>query len=180
MATLDYILKTKPNRRVLATFPSATVLHAVDEMCSARVGAILIVDDGRPVGILSERDLLTRVLLKRRDPRITRVAEVMTRDVVAVHRDVAPEAALGLMTQLGFRHLPVVDDVYVIGMVSIGDLAHWSAGNQMAKVTPLDAYVMEPGRAHIADSTSRIKGAAPASQSFMRAVNPPKDVKRRS
>ena len=179
MTTLDYILKTKPNRRVLATFPHASILHAVDEMCSARVGAILVIEESRPVGILSERDLLTRVLLKRRDPHVTRVGEVMTRDVVGVHRDVSPEAALALMTLREFRHLPVVDDVHVIGIVSIGDLARWSARDEAAKARSLEKYVMEPGRAHIAESTSRLKGAAPASESKLRATDGTADVKRR-
>lgn len=179
MTTLDYILKTKPNRRVLATFPGATVEHAVDEMCSARVGAILVVDDTFPVGLLSERDVLTRVLLKRRDPRVTRVAEVMTREVFALHCNVTPEAALGLMTQRRFRHMPVVNDVHVIGIVSIGDLARWSAGDDIASVAPLAKFMMEPGRAHIAESTSRMKGAAPASESKLRAAEEPGGVKRR-
>ena len=180
MTTLDHILKTKPNRRVLATVPHANVLHAVEEMCSARVGSILVVEELRPIGLLSERDLLTRVLLKKRDPHLTRVSDVMTRDIAAVHRDATPEAVLALMTQRESRHLLVVDDAYVIGIVSMGDLARWSAGAQLARVEAIANYVMEPGRAHVAESTGKLKGAAPASDFRMRAVVLPSDVKRRS
>lgn len=180
MTTLDHILKTKPNRRVLATVPHANVHHAVEEMCSARVGSILVVDELRPVGLLSERDLLTRVLLKKRDPHLTRVSDVMTREILAVHHEATPESVLALMTQRELRHLLVVDDAYVIGIISMGDLARCSAGDQLARVEAIANYVMEPGRAHVAESAGKLKGATPASDFRMRAVVLPGDVKRRS
>lgn len=161
MTTLDYILKTKPNRRVITTSPDASVAHAVDEMCTARVGAIVVVDDdARPLGILSENDLMCRLLLKRRDPIITRVAEVMTRDIACVHRDTTPEAALGVMTMRRFRHLPVVDGEHVVGIVSLGDLARWSSGSNVAPVSPLTDYKMAPGHVHAWESHRRLTPSA--------------------
>jgi CBS domain-containing protein len=100
----------------------ATINDAVVEMCRVKVGALLVVDGlCASAGIITERDLLVRVLLARRDPAKTRVGEVMTRKLVCVDEDDTISGAMALMTRARCRHLPVVRDG-VVGMVSIGDL----------------------------------------------------------
>lgn len=140
MPTLQAVLETK-SKAIHATTPSATVMEAVDEMCRARVGALLVRAGEKPVGMLSERDLLTRVVLARRDPATTRVADVMTNDVVCIDCDVSPEHAMAVMTERRCRHLPVVLDGRVIGIVSIGDLVRWMSRNQEYEIKMLDEYL---------------------------------------
>lgn len=138
--TLRSVLETKP-KTIYATTPATTIIEAVDEMCRARVGALLVRDGDAPVGILSERDLLTRVILTRRDPASARVSEVMTRDVVCVGPEVSPEEAMAIMTERRCRHLPVVLDGRVIGIVSIGDLVRWVSRNREYEIRMLDEYL---------------------------------------
>jgi CBS domain-containing protein len=140
MYTLEFILANK-DHSLQVTTPEATVLDAVDEMCRARVGALLVVKRGAPVGMLSERDLLTRVLMHRLDPATTRVADIMTRDVVCVGLHVEPEEAMAVMTSRRCRHLPVVVDGRVVGIVSIGDLVRWASENRDHEIRMLTDLV---------------------------------------
>lgn len=140
MDTLRTILDAKGT--VIHTVePDDTVLAAVDEMCRCHVGALLVIDDGAPLGIVSERDLLTRVLLKRRDPAALAVSEVMTTNLVCVEVDTSPEEAMRVMTERRCRHLPVVEAGAVIGLVSIGDLVRWASQHQEYEIRMLHEYV---------------------------------------
>src|SRR6266571_223897 len=107
MESLDDILGEK-GRKVHTTRSTATVLEAVQLMAAERIGALLVSVDGKPVGILSERDIMIRVLLERRDPATTTVGDVMTRDVVCVELGTRGEEAMAIMTERRCRHLPVV------------------------------------------------------------------------
>ena len=138
---LKYILKTKAHQGVLSISPGAPILDAIDKMCDARVGALLVLDEKHPVGILSERDLLTRVLLRRRDPVHTRVADVMTRDVIAIRSDATSDEAMAIMTQRRCRHLPVVENDKILGIVSIGDMVRWVSRAQAHQIQELEEYV---------------------------------------
>jgi CBS domain-containing protein len=140
METLRTILETK-GRTVHRTEPDASVLVAVDEMCRHRVGALLVMDRDAPVGIVSERDLLRRVLLERRDPTTTRVGEVMTSEIVCVEIDSSPGKAMRIMTERRCRHLPVLVDGKIGGLVSIGDLVRWASQNQQFEIRMLHEYV---------------------------------------
>jgi CBS domain-containing protein len=140
METLRSILETK-GTMVHCTSPAALVLAAVDEMCRQHVGALLVMDGESAVGIVSERDLMKRVLLERRDPAATRIDEVMTRDVVCVPVDASPGEAMRIMTERRCRHLPVVVDGKVVGMVSIGDLVRWTSRNDEFEIRMLQEYL---------------------------------------
>ena len=108
----------EPRKLVLAP-PQASVDDAARLMKEAHVGAVLIVEQGRLIGIFTERDAVYRVLAARRDPLLTRLAEVMTRDPVAVSPDETFGYALLLMHDNGFRHAPVVENGRPIGVVSM-------------------------------------------------------------
>ncbi|MFO0758936.1 MAG: CBS domain-containing protein [Byssovorax sp.] len=140
MERIGEILEEK-GRKVHITSPSATVFDAVLTMCEARVGALLVTVDGTPCGIISERDVLTRVLLDKRDASRTRVEEVMTRDVACIGPETMAREAMAIMTERRCRHLPVVLDGRVIGMISIGDLVRWASREQEFEVRMLTDYV---------------------------------------
>ena len=140
MSTMSDVLETK-GRDVYTTTAQASIDDAVMEMCRAKVGALLVVDDeGEPVGIVSERDLLIRVLLAHRDPAQTRVADVMTPDLVCIDEDDTIPHAMALMTHRRCRHLPVVREG-VVGMVSIGDLVRAANCEYEHEVRALHDYV---------------------------------------
>ena len=122
--------------------PDATVLAAVDNMCRTRVGALLVEANQAPIGIITERDIMRRLVLEQRDPATTHVAEIMSRDVLCIDPDREPEEAMALMTEKRVRHLPVVRDGAVIGIVSIGDLVRWASRNQEFEVRVLRDYVI--------------------------------------
>jgi len=107
----------------LVTFaPDAVVREVVDAMAKRRFGAVPVVDNGRLVGIFTERDVLVRVVAARKDPETTRLGDVMTANPDTVKSSDAVLHALELMNQHGYRHLPVVDGDQLIGVVSIRDL----------------------------------------------------------
>ena len=128
-------------RSVFSIAPVATVRQAVREMNEHGVGALLVVLGGRPVGIFTERDVLRRVVDEGRDPDTTKVADVMTRDLVVVQPGDPVEEAMAVMTQRRCRHLPVVEDGQVVGMVSIGDLTRWVSQNHEVEIQHLVDYI---------------------------------------
>ncbi len=141
METIATILREK-GPAVHQLPPSATVMQAVEAMCAAKVGSVLVVREQRPVGIFTERDLMTRVILAHRDPSSTPIEGVMSTDVICVEGGASPAAAMALMTERRVRHLPVVDDGKVVGLVSIGDLVRQQASKQSYEIRMLTNYIM--------------------------------------
>jgi CBS domain-containing protein len=119
----------------------ATALAAVEAMNVHRVGAVLIESDGETVGIFTERDVLTRVVARRRDPASTPVSEVMTREVAAVGPTVSVRDAMAIMTERRCRHLPVVDGGRLIGLISAGDLARWANRDREVEIRQLIEFI---------------------------------------
>jgi CBS domain-containing protein len=140
MRPIESILETK-GHSLRVTAPGDTVLAATEAMCAAHVGSLLVMDGAVLRGIFSERDLLTRVVLARRDPSTTRVGDVMTTDVVSIAPDLSVRDAMGIMTERRVRHLPVVLDRCVIGLVSIGDLVRWTLEENTVEIDHLRGYV---------------------------------------
>jgi CBS domain-containing protein len=118
-----------------------TVFEAVSKMCRSHIGALLVNDNGKPIGIVSERDIMRRVVLERRNPTTTSVSEVMTRELVFVLIDAAHEEAMELMVERSCRHLPVLQNGSVVGMVSMGDLVRWTNRNHEHEIQALNEYV---------------------------------------
>jgi CBS domain-containing protein len=102
--------------------PGATVVEAARMMAYLRIGALMVVEGEKLVGIFSERDALTRVLAKELDAAATTLAEVMTRDPITIAPDATVQQALDIMAEKGFRHLPVVEEARIVAIVSIRDL----------------------------------------------------------
>lgn len=127
MAQVSDILRKKGSH-VWTIGPDATVFQAVLLMNERKVGTLLVLDAGQIVGMFSERDLLQRVVAQERDPSSTTVGEVMTGEVVCCSLETSVEEARGAMRDRRIRHLPVVVENRLEGMVSIGDLnAHLTA-----------------------------------------------------
>jgi CBS domain-containing protein len=140
--TLEYVLESKGSSTVHVVVPEATVLEAVDRMCAAHVGALLVIRGESLQGVFSERDLMLRVVLEQRDPASTHVGEVMTTDVVSVPLRMDPREAMSIMTSRRVRHLPVTDGSRIAGVVSIGDLVRWTVADRERTIEQLEEYVV--------------------------------------
>jgi len=140
MDTIGHILKEK-GHSVHTAAPHDSVLQAVEKMCGKKVGSLIVCDQGSPVGIITERDLMTDVVLARKDPSATRVSEVMATDVVCVDPATPAGEAMAIMTERRCRHLPVVEDARIVGVISIGDLVRWASRNHEFEVRMLTDYI---------------------------------------
>lgn len=129
---------------LVSASPRATVHEVSECMTNARVGAIAILDGRRLVGIFSERDLMTRIVVPGRDPREVRVAEVMTGDVVVASPNDRRSECLDTMRRRGFRHLPIVEDGEVVAMLSMRDLLRDEIKEQGEEIESLRAYLHQP------------------------------------
>ena len=140
METVGNILGDKGSQ-VFKVDAETTVLRAVQQMCSRRVGAVLVCDGSGCSGIFSERDLMTRVILNGLDPTTTRVADVMTADMACIQPSTSASEAMAIMTERRCRHLPVVAEGEIVGVISIGDLVRWDSRNQAFELRMLTDYI---------------------------------------
>ena len=140
---LREVLKHK-GRVVHSVAPESTVRDAVRLMNRQRIGAVLVIDEGELVGIFTERDVLVRVVDAQRDPRTTLIREVMTTGLVTVSPEIRVGEALRLVTERRTRHLPVMEEGQLLGLVSIGDLSNWATQFLQAEIDELERYINGP------------------------------------
>jgi CBS domain-containing protein len=126
--------------------PDTTIAEAVRKMNDNRIGAIVVMEGDRLVGIFTERDVLTRVAGQDLDPQATPVSQVMTSDVVTVKSTTTVEEAMRIVTELRFRHLPIMDEERLIGLVSSGDLTRWVVRDQEDTIHDLVNYIYDQKR----------------------------------
>lgn len=117
--------------------PGTLVTDCVRRMTAEKIGALIVMDGDRLIGIFTERDALTKVLAAGLDPRTTKVSEVMTKDPYCVPPTMTVGAAMEVVTKQRFRHLPIVENGKVLAIVSSGDLTHWVVKDEMGKVQEL-------------------------------------------
>ncbi len=138
--TIGDILEVKGNQ-AWSVSPGATVLEAIQTMAEKNVGALLVTDGEKLVGIISERDYTRKVALKGKASRDTAVREILSEDVVHVTPAHTVEECMRLMTGRRIRHLPVLREGKIAGVVSIGDLVNAIISNQSTTIQQLQTYI---------------------------------------
>jgi CBS domain-containing protein len=135
------ILKQKGGE-VWSIAPESTVYDALVMMANKEVGALLVMDGGLIVGMMSERDYARKIILKARSSRETRVDEIMMAPPITISGDCSVSEAMRMMTEHRIRHLPVVDSAAaVLGMISIGDLVKWIITSHEETIEQLHSYI---------------------------------------
>ncbi len=141
MRLIKHLFENK-QREVFSVAPDDSVLDAIKLMAEKGIGALLVIDaQGQLAGILSERDYARKVILLGRASDSTPVRDIMTSDVVTVSSDESVRQCLNVMTERRFRHLPVVDDGALRGVVSIGDLVAAIIADQQEEIEQLEQYI---------------------------------------
>jgi CBS domain-containing protein len=138
--TIAMVLKEK-GQNIWSLDPEALVYDAIEMMANKHVGALLVTSDGKLVGIISERDYARKVILQERSSKQTQVKEIMTSSLIVVRPDQTVEDCMRLMTENRIRHLPVVENEKVLGVVSIGDLVKWVVSAQAETIHQLQHYI---------------------------------------
>lgn len=149
MRTVRELLAEKTQRALVSVGPDDTVLEAVTRMVRANVGAILILDEGRVRGIMTERDYLRFVTELGRTARDTPVLELMTRKVIYTTPDTCIDDVMAMMTEARIRHMPVMDGEKLAGLISIGDCVKAISRDREVQLRTLEAYISDtyPGPA---------------------------------
>ena len=138
--TIDAILAQK-GTEIFSTSPDATVYEAIELMANKNIGALLVLEEGKLVGLISERDYTRKVMLRGKRSRETQVREIMSADLTVVHSREPVENCLRMMTDKRIRHLPVLDGETIRGVISIGDLVKWVIATQSAAIAHLEMYI---------------------------------------
>jgi CBS domain-containing protein len=126
---------------IFSVSPDATVYEAIEMLDQKNVGALLVMEGKRLVGMVSERDYTRKVVLRGKRSRETKVSEIMSTDLKLVSPQEGVETCMRLMTDKRIRHLPVMDGDKVIGIISIGDLVKWIIATQSAAIAHLESYI---------------------------------------
>ena len=141
MTTVAQVLQEKASIETSTISPTATVLEAITLMGNKGIGAVIVTNADKVVGILSERDYTRKIALMQRTSDHTTVAEIMTSQVLSVTRSHTVDECLALMTDKHIRHLPVIENDSLVGIVSIGDLVKATMEDQRKLIDQLQQYI---------------------------------------
>jgi CBS domain-containing protein len=143
MKVLDRVtmILAKKGSAIFSVPSNATVYSAVETMSDRGVGALLVVNDGHLVGVISERDYARKIILQGRASKDTYVHEIMSTPPITIGPCATVNEAMQVMTDNRFRHLPVVDGQKILGLVSIGDLVNWIISTQDETIQHLEHYI---------------------------------------
>ncbi len=140
MKLVKHLLDRK-GRYIISVRPDESVLNAIKLMADKAIGSLVVMQDEEMLGIMSERDYARKVIIKGRSSETTHVAEIMTSDVYTTSSSQSVKDCMSLMTEKRIRHLPVVEDNRVIGMISIGDLVEAIIADQQEEIEQLEHYI---------------------------------------
>jgi len=141
MKIVAHILKSKPEQTVHTITPAASVFDAVKQMAEKSIGALVVMEGEKVVGIITERDYARKIILMARSSKETPVRDIMTSSVMYVRPDQTSEECMVLMTENRLRHLPVMDSGNLIGLISIGDLVKDIISEQKFIIQQLEHYI---------------------------------------
>jgi CBS domain-containing protein len=142
MGSVKSILDNK-GYAVFSVEPTITVFHAIELMCEKNIGGLLIVKNNQLVGIFTERDYARKLILKGKSSRDTLIGELMTANPFTVSTKSSIEDCMQIMSDRHFRHLPVVDDGKLVGMISIGDVVRQVINDQKSVIEHLQQYIAQ-------------------------------------
>lgn len=140
MGKVKNILGTKPGV-IISVEPNTTVYGAIELMCEKNIGGLLILENDQLVGIFTERDYARKIILKGKSSKEAKIAEVMTRNPFTVSSDSSIEQCMEMMSDKNIRHLPVVDQGKLVGMISIGDVVKQIIQDQKGIIEHLESYM---------------------------------------
>ena len=141
MLTVQQVLNQKQAKEIWHIRPDNTVYEAIQAMATKKVGALLVMKGVALKGIISERDYAREVILKGHSSTDTRVDDIMSSNVISVSSSESVEASLAVMTDNHIRHLPIVDENMVIGVLSLGDLVKTIINDQQSTIQQLEGYI---------------------------------------
>lgn len=141
MKTLQQLIKEKDIQELLSIEPSQTLTDALTIMAEYKIGALLVMKNKKMVGIISERDYAREVVLKKKSPKTTKVEDIMTRKIISLSGTDSFEKGLEVMTEKRIRHLPVMQNEEILGMVSIGDLVKEMIAHQKHLISELESFI---------------------------------------
>lgn len=137
---ISALLERKGNA-VHAVDVTVSIAEAVAEMNRHRIGSIVVLEGNRLAGIFTERDVLRRVVGEGVAPNLMRVADVMTKDLITITPDTTVEETMVIFAEKRCRHLPVIDEGRLVGLISIGDISRWVADSHRAEAEHLKNYI---------------------------------------
>jgi len=141
MSILAHILNSKPDHTVYTITPTATVFEAVKLMAEKNIGGLVVVEGGKVVGMITERDYARTIVLMARSSKTTAVRDIMMTPVIYMLPDQTSEECMALMTERRLRHVPVIDKGKLIGVISIGDLIKDVISEQKFTIQQLQHYI---------------------------------------
>jgi CBS domain-containing protein len=141
MKTLQQLLDSKKHKEVISIAPHRPVFDALVVMAEYKIGALVVLDGDKLVGIFSERDYAREIVLKGKSSKTTSISEVMTTNVLTTKPSDTVDQAMSIMSEKRIRHLPVVENSKVIGMLSIGDLVKETIAYQQKLIKQLESYI---------------------------------------
>ncbi len=140
MKLVQHLLAAKGSQ-VISISPDASVFDAIKLMADKGIGSLVVLDGDKLAGIVTERDYARKVILKGRSSEATPVADIMTSEVLTTTPDARVDRCMAMMTDKRCRHLPVVEDGAIVGMISIGDLVQAIIADQKEEIEQLEHYI---------------------------------------
>jgi CBS domain-containing protein len=141
VGTVTSLLREKDSSQIWSIKPDATVYEAIELMAAKNIGAVPVMDRGKLLGILSERDYTRKVILKGKSSKKTSVHEIMSPQFITVDPADTVGECMRLMTEKRVRHLPVMENGDLVGILSIGDVVRWMISAQTATIDQLTKYI---------------------------------------